>query len=127
LHPIQARAILPALQGKDVLGAAKTGSGKTLAFLVPILTRLHMMKWGPHDGVGAVILSPTRELAKQTFDALKKIIGHHRLSVARILGGLGYQEERKRMGGCNILVATPARLLDHLDNAWDASSVKVLG
>lgn len=57
------RASLPvSLQGRDVLGAARTGSGKTLAFLVPVLEILHRRKWGPMDGLGALIISPTREL-----------------------------------------------------------------
>jgi len=59
---IQAQSIPPSLQGKDVLGAARTGSGKTLAFLVPVLEVLYRQKWGPSDGLGALIISPTREL-----------------------------------------------------------------
>lgn len=64
LTDIQARALPLALQGKDVLGAARTGSGKTLAFLVPVLEILLRKKWGPTDGLGALIISPTRELVR---------------------------------------------------------------
>jgi len=62
LTDIQSRALPLALKGKDVLGAARTGSGKTLAFLVPILEVLLRKKWGPNDGLGALVISPTREL-----------------------------------------------------------------
>ena len=64
--PIQSQSIGLALQGRDVLGAAKTGSGKTLAFLVPLVEKLWRMQWSKMDGVGAVVISPTRELALQT-------------------------------------------------------------
>jgi superfamily II DNA/RNA helicase len=61
---IQAKSIPFSLDGKDVLGAARTGSGKTLAFLVPVLEILYQKKWGPQDGLGALIISPTRELVR---------------------------------------------------------------
>jgi superfamily II DNA/RNA helicase len=59
---IQTRSIPISLKGKDILGAARTGSGKTLAFLIPMLEILYRRKWGPSDGLGALIISPTREL-----------------------------------------------------------------
>lgn len=59
---IQAKSIPVSLKGKDILGAARTGSGKTLAFLIPVLEMLYRKKWGPSDGLGALIISPTREL-----------------------------------------------------------------
>lgn len=61
---IQAQSLPVSLKGKDVLGAARTGSGKTLAFLVPVLEILYRRKWGPADGLGALIISPTRELVR---------------------------------------------------------------
>jgi ATP-dependent RNA helicase DDX10/DBP4 len=61
---IQAKSLPYSLQGKDVLGAARTGSGKTLAFLIPVLETLLRKKWGPQDGLGALIISPTRELVR---------------------------------------------------------------
>ena len=61
---IQAKSIPVSLKGKDVLGAARTGSGKTLAFLIPVLEVLYRRKWGPMDGLGALIISPTRELVR---------------------------------------------------------------
>ena len=62
---IQAKSLPISLKSKDVLGAARTGSGKTLAFLVPVLEMLHRQKWGPQDGLGALIISPTRELVSE--------------------------------------------------------------
>jgi ATP-dependent RNA helicase DDX10/DBP4 len=62
---IQRAAIPHALAGRDVLGAAKTGSGKTLAFIVPLIEKLYRLRWSPMDGVGALVISPTRELALQ--------------------------------------------------------------
>ena len=59
---IQTKSLPVSLEGKDVLGAARTGSGKTLAFLIPVLEILYRRKWGPQDGLGALIISPTREL-----------------------------------------------------------------
>lgn len=59
---IQSQSIPISLKGRDVLGAARTGSGKTLAFLIPLLETLYRRKWGPQDGLGALIISPTREL-----------------------------------------------------------------
>lgn len=62
---IQAQSLPTSLKGKDVLGAARTGSGKTLAFLIPTLEILYRRKWGPQDGLGALIISPTRELVSR--------------------------------------------------------------
>lgn len=64
---IQQRALPLALKGKDVLGAARTGSGKTLAFLIPVLEVLLRKRWGPQDGLGALVISPTRELVSVSF------------------------------------------------------------
>ena len=112
---IQSRTIPLALQGTDILGAAKTGSGKTLAFLVPVLENLYRKKWTSYDGVGALILSPTRELAIQIFDVLRKVGRNHTFSAGLVIGGKSLQEEKERLGRMNILVATPGRMLQHLD------------
>lgn len=66
---IQAKSLPFSLQGRDVLGAARTGSGKTLAFLIPVLEHLLRKKWGPQDGLGALIISPTRELVSLSADS----------------------------------------------------------
>lgn len=63
---IQVQSLPVSLKGNDVLGAARTGSGKTLAFLVPVLEILYRRKWGPTDGLGALIISPTRELVRSS-------------------------------------------------------------
>jgi ATP-dependent RNA helicase DDX10/DBP4 len=119
LTTIQSRTIPFALQGSDVLGAAKTGSGKTLSFLVPVLENLYRKRWTSYDGVGALILSPTRELAIQIFDVLRKVGRHHTFSAGLVIGGKNLQEERERLGRMNILVATPGRMLQHMDQTAD--------
>jgi ATP-dependent RNA helicase DDX10/DBP4 len=115
LTTIQSCAIPTALKGGDILGAAKTGSGKTLAFLVPVLENLYRKRWTEYDGLGALILSPTRELAIQIFEVLKQIGRHHSFSAGLVIGGKHLQEERDRLGRMNILVATPGRMQQHLD------------
>jgi superfamily II DNA/RNA helicase len=78
---VQKKVLPHALVGKDVLCAAKTGSGKTLAFVIPILEKLHAEKWSPRtDGIGALVLTPTRELALQIFSELRSVGKKHRLS-----------------------------------------------
>jgi ATP-dependent RNA helicase DDX10/DBP4 len=119
LTTIQSKTIPLALQGSDILGAAKTGSGKTLAFLVPVLENLGRKKWTAHDGVGALILSPTRELAIQIFDVLRQVGRCHTFSAGLVIGGKSLQEERDRLGRMNILVATPGRMLQHMDQTAD--------
>ncbi|KAL2840204.1 P-loop containing nucleoside triphosphate hydrolase protein [Aspergillus pseudoustus] len=115
LTDIQSRAISHALKGRDVLGAAKTGSGKTLAFLVPILENLYRRQWSEHDGLGALIISPTRELAIQIFEVLRKIGRYHTFSAGLVIGGKSLREEQERLARMNILVCTPGRMLQHLD------------
>ncbi|KAI9344517.1 P-loop containing nucleoside triphosphate hydrolase protein [Zopfochytrium polystomum] len=116
------KASLPySLCGRDVLGAAKTGSGKTLAFLIPVLERLHREKWTRMDGLGALVISPTRELALQTFDVLRKIGGLFQFSAGLLIGGKDLKSERDRVGLMNILISTPGRLLQHMDQTPDFS------
>ncbi|WWD20597.1 ATP-dependent RNA helicase DBP4 [Kwoniella shandongensis] len=126
--PIQSLSIPPSLQARDILGSAKTGSGKTLAFLIPLLERLYLEKWGPLDGLGAVVISPTRELAVQTFMQLRDIGKYHNFSAGLVIGGKPLKEERDRLGRMNILIATPGRLLQHLDSTvgFESGGVKVL-
>ncbi|KAL2869221.1 RNA-dependent ATPase HCA4 [Aspergillus lucknowensis] len=115
LTDIQSRAISHALKGRDILGAAKTGSGKTLAFLVPILESLYRKQWSEHDGLGALVISPTRELAIQIFEVLRKVGRYHTFSAGLVIGGKSLREEQERLGRMNILVCTPGRMLQHLD------------
>jgi len=112
---IQKESIGLSLQGHDILGAAKTGSGKTLAFLIPILEKLYSMKWTRADGAGAVVITPTRELAYQIFETLRGVGKHHDFSAGLVIGGKDLKFEWSRVSDCNILVCTPGRLLQHLD------------
>ena len=107
--PIQAGAIPPALEGRDVIGQAHTGSGKTAAFGIPIIERLDP-RAGP---VQALILCPTRELAVQVHEELKRLATRHEVRSAAIYGGdaIGRQIQELR-GGVHIVVATPGRLAD---------------
>ena len=116
---IQSRAIPSALKGNDLLGAAKTGSGKTLAFLLPVLENLHRKGWTDEDGLGALILSPTRELALQIFEVLRKVGRNHDFSAGLVIGGKSLKDESDRMGRMNIIVATPGRILQHMDQTAD--------
>jgi len=115
LTDIQSRTVPASLKGADILGAAKTGSGKTLAFIVPVLENLYRKRWTEYDGLGALILSPTRELAIQIFEVLRKAGRNHIFSAGLVIGGKSLQEERERLGRMNILVATPGRMLQHMD------------
>ena len=128
LTDIQKQAVPHALKGSDILGAAKTGSGKTLAFLVPVLENLYRRRWTELDGLGALILSPTRELAIQIFEVLRKIGRYHTFSAGLVIGGKSLQEERERLGRMNILVCTPGRMLQHMDQtaAFEVDNLQML-
>lgn len=117
---IQARTIPPLLEGRDLVGAAKTGSGKTLAFLVPAVELIYKLRFLPRNGTGIVIISPTRELSMQTFGVLRELLKHHCHTYGLIMGGANRSTEAQKLAkGINILVATPGRLLDHLQNTKD--------
>lgn len=111
--PIQARSIPPALKGKDIIGLAQTGSGKTAAFAIPILNNL----WHDQQPYYACILSPTRELAqqiKETFDSLGSLMGVRSVCV---VGGMNMMDQaRDLMRKPHVIIATPGRLMDHLEN-----------
>lgn len=125
---IQRAAIPLALRGRDVLGAAKTGSGKTLAFLIPLLEHLWRERWSSNDGIGALVISPTRELAYQTFEVLRRIGSHHDFSAGLVIGGKSLQSEQDRIQRTNIVVCTPGRLLQHMDETvnFHCSSLQIL-
>ncbi|PPD76654.1 hypothetical protein GOBAR_DD26410 [Gossypium barbadense] len=114
---IQARAIPPLMVGKDVLGAARTGSGKTLAFLVPAVELLYNVQFTPRNGTGVIVICPTRELAIQTHAVAKDLLKYHSQTLGLVIGGSARRGEAERIvKGVNLLVATPGRLLDHLQN-----------
>ncbi|XP_022173463.1 probable ATP-dependent RNA helicase DDX10 [Myzus persicae] len=125
---IQRESIGYSLRGEDILGAAKTGSGKTLAFLIPVLEILYCNKWNRTEGLAALIITPTRELAYQIFETLRKIGIHHDFSAGLIIGGKDLKFERKRLDQCNIMICTPGRLLQHMDEnpLFDCSNMLVL-
>nr|XP_043607842.1 DEAD-box ATP-dependent RNA helicase 32-like [Erigeron canadensis] len=123
------RASLPhSLCGRDILPSAKTGSGKTLAFIIPVLEKLYKERWGVEDGVGSIIMSPTRELAYQLFGVLKSVGKHHGFSAGLLIGGNEYDVEKDRVNHMNILICTPGRLLEHMNSIpnFDCSQLQIL-
>ena len=111
--PIQAAAIAPALAGRDVIGAAQTGTGKTAAFVIPVVERLRAAR-GADSDASALVLAPTRELAEQTYGWAGRLGSD--LRVALVVGGVAYGPQLGALRSRpSIIVATPGRLLDHLE------------
>ena len=109
--PIQLRAIPLILQGTDVIGSAQTGTGKTAAFALPILSRINQHSPQPR----VLVLEPTRELAAQVETAIRDFARFTNLKIAVVYGGVGYGRQMDALRtGVDVLVATPGRLLDHL-------------
>ena len=115
--PIQSQAIPSVLAGKDLLGIAQTGTGKTAAFALPILHRLAANRRpAPRNHARVLVLSPTRELAAQIADSFKTYGRHTGLTVAVMYGGVAHRPQTTAMSrGVDVLVATPGRLLDHIE------------
>lgn len=91
---VQRCSILPALCQRDLLVSSKTGSGKTLAYLIPVIENLYRQKWTILDGIGALILVPTRELGIQVFEVLMSLLSnHHELNFGLTIGGKSLEEE----------------------------------
>jgi ATP-dependent RNA helicase RhlE len=110
--PIQLRAIPLIVAGQDVIGSAQTGTGKTAAFALPILSKLESHQPKPR----LLVLEPTRELAAQVETAIRDFARFTNLRVAVVFGGVGYGRQHEALkNGVDILVATPGRLLDHLE------------
>ncbi len=126
--PIQAQAIPSVLTGRDMLGIAQTGTGKTAAFALPILQRLAAdPRPAPRRGCRVLVLSPTRELASQIADSFRSYGRHMGFSVAVVFGGVKYGPQVKALAaGVDILVATPGRLIDHInEKVANLSAVEV--
>ncbi len=125
---IQSRAIPAALAGKDVIGCAQTGTGKTAAFVLPILNRLSAHHLAKHRPIRSLILTPTRELAQQIEESISAYGRFMTLQSVAVFGGVNIQNQIKRLrNGVDIVVATPGRLIDHMDRKTiDLSSVEVL-
>ena len=114
--PIQADAIPPALEGRDVLACAATGSGKTIAFLLPIVQNT---LGKPRGVTRTLVLTPTRELAAQIAQALTELSVHTPITGAPVFGGVGMgPQEHAFRSGVDIIIATPGRLLDHLSRPY---------
>jgi ATP-dependent RNA helicase RhlE len=123
--PIQVKAIPPIMQGRDIIGLAQTGTGKTAAFVLPMLQ--HLLQ-GPRGRVRALIISPTRELAEQTCEAINELGQKTGLHSIAIYGGVGMDQQiRGLRSGTEIAVACPGRLLDHIwRGSIDVSHVEIL-
>jgi ATP-dependent RNA helicase RhlE len=108
--PVQLRAIPPALEGRDLIASAQTGTGKTAAFALPALQKL-----GRHGKLRCLVLEPTRELAMQVETSMRDLARFTDLRVGSVFGGVGYGAQRNALReGLDVLVATPGRLEDHL-------------
>src|SRR5881409_4336637 len=123
--PIQSEAIPLALAGRDLIGSAQTGTGKTAAFVLPILQRLQA---GARGVLRALILVPTRELAEQVTQSIRAYGRHTHLKGAAVYGGVGMEPQTRALKhGVDMVVATPGRLLDHMERGHvDFSQLEVL-
>ncbi len=123
--PIQEQAIPPIIQGNDLIGLAQTGTGKTAAFVLPILQRLINRPTGP---VRAAVISPTRELAEQTCEAIGGIGYYTGLTSLAVYGGVSMDVQLRGLAsGVDIVVGCPGRMLDHLwRGSFDPSQLEVL-
>src|SRR5271170_5610221 len=135
LTPIQARAISPALEGKDVIGTAQTGTGKTLAFLIPIIEMLRSesskaepSKNGALKNVRALVLLPTRELAMQVHEQYEQLRDKKMPKAALVIGGVSEKAQIASLrGGSEFVIATPGRLQDFITRKFaDLRHVKIL-
>jgi ATP-dependent RNA helicase DDX10/DBP4 len=97
---------------------ARTGSGKTLSYLIPVVEKLYNERWTQEDGLGALILVPTRELGIQAYEVLRSFGGFHDLSAGLVIGGKDLEKEKEIIRIMNILICTPGRLLQHMDETY---------
>jgi ATP-dependent RNA helicase DDX10/DBP4 len=86
-----------------------------LSYLIPVVEKLYRLRWSAMDGLGALILVPTRELGIQAFEVLRSFANYHDLSAALIIGGKDLETEQNNIRTMNIVIATPGRLLQHMD------------
>ncbi|TDT43128.1 ATP-dependent RNA helicase RhlE [Halospina denitrificans] len=125
---IQEKAIPAALQGKDLMASAQTGTGKTAAFTLPMLQKIAAQADGGRRHIKALVLAPTRELAAQVEDSVRTYGRHLKLRSLSVCGGAGIGPQIRQMNsGVDILVATPGRLMDHMERGTvDLSGVETL-
>ena len=124
LFPIQAQAIIPLLEGKDVIGQAKTGTGKTAAFAIPMVERLNPKI----NSVQSLVLEPTRELAIQVAEHISRLSKYSAFKVLPVYGGEPIQKQIYALkNGVHIVVGTPGRIIDHLKRrTLNLESVKIV-
>ncbi len=119
---IQQESIPHIVEGRDVVGESATGSGKTLAFGCGIIERVV-----PRQGLQALVLTPTRELAEQVKDSLKELSSQKPLKICSIYGGVSIGPQIQDLKRADVVVATPGRMLDHMErNTIDTSRIRVL-
>jgi len=119
---IQEKALPAVLEGKDVVAKSMTGSGKTLVFSVPIIQKIEK-----GAGIQALILCPTRELALQTADFVKKFSSHTHISICEVYGGVSLEEQVRKLTKTDVVVGTPGRILDHMRRRTiDFRNLKIL-
>ncbi len=115
--PVQAQAIPEVLAGHDLMASAQTGTGKTAAFVLPSLHRLTTPSTATGRGPRVLVLTPTRELANQVTDAATKYGRHLKFRIGSVVGGVSYQPQMRLLSQpLDILVATPGRLMDHMES-----------
>ena len=128
MSEIQKQTLLYSLSGRDVIGAAETGSGKTLAFAIPVVELLKKEKFSKLSGIGAIVISPTRDLAAQTNEVFKKLCKDTDLSVGLITGGMDFEMEKEGLRKLNIIICTMGRLLEHMGESetFNSDHLRVL-
>ena len=125
---IQAKSIPIALKGEDIIGSAKTGSGKSLAFLIPTVE--YILNHPKNEGIQALVITPTRELALQLYDLAKILMNDNGTSCVLVIGGGNRKKEAEKLSSneARIIICTPGRLIDHMINTkkFDYNNIKIL-
>jgi len=107
---------------------ARTGSGKTLSYLIPVVEKLYRERWSQIDGLGALVLVPTRELGIHIYETLRSFGVFHDFSAGLVIGGKDFKKEKEIIRNMNILICTPGRLLQHMDETalFNGDNLQVL-
>ena len=125
---VQAKSIPIALKGEDIIGSAKTGSGKSLAFLIPTVE--YILKNPKNEGIQALVITPTRELALQLYDLAKMLMNDNGTTCVLVIGGGNRKKEAEKLtsGEAKIIICTPGRLIDHMVNTkkFEYNTIKIL-
>ena len=125
---VQAKSIPIALKGEDIIGSAKTGSGKSLAFLIPTVE--FILKNPKNEGIQALVITPTRELALQLYDLAKMLMNDNGTTCVLVIGGGNRKREAEKLtsGEAKIIICTPGRLIDHMVNTkkFEYNTIKIL-